>query len=318
MPGIANLVIGGIGNPRFLLCGPELWPNRSFEVNTTGVTGAISRDADPTTPFGDYALSILDISAVDLHYGEFSFAAGETIAGKTFIILAYVKSHITSEVLFTTDFPDLAGNWTVKMVADGNWRQLIVREVTVPVGTVGSTLKMRVYPYDSALGVAAQGGLRVDYVRCRKVLDSFELPEPNRNEREEFFEEIVQAENELLDRSLKNYVLGHRYFYRANYPRLAIADELLRRKLMTRTKDILFFPHGDAPQTCYFVKFDDSYSYKWAHGIAAAGNAGNVSLKGLELLPEEASPIEEISLDAVLTEDGKYTLTEDGKILEEG
>lgn len=315
---VADKVVGGVGNPRFLLCEPELWANRSFEVNTTGVSGAITRDADSTTPFGDYALSILDISAGDLFYGEFSFAAGETIAGKTFVILAYVKSHVTETQLFTTDFPDLTGNWEEKLVADGTWRQLIVREIAVPVGTAGSTLKMRIYPYDLEDGIAGQGALRVDFVRCRKVVDSFELPEPNRNEREEFFEEILQAENELLDRSLKNYILGHRYFYRANYPRLAIADELLRRKLLSRTKDILFFPHADAAQVCYFVKFNDSYNYKWAYGIADAGNAGNVSLKGLELLPEEASPIEEVALDAILVESGEFALTEDGEILEEG
>lgn len=279
-------VIGGIAQPRFLICGPELWPNRSFEVDLNGVTGnEVTRVFDTTTPFGDYILRVADTNAGVQEYAQFAIDTGAAIANRTFVVLAWVRDDDEQGLSFWSDFPGLTGTFTQEYSADEVWRQQVVHEITVPADAVGNTLNFRLYPFDKAAGNAGTGALRVDNFQCREVTDMFVLPDIDRENFDEAFRDEFQARNRLAGGQMKSYYLGARYFFNARYEVLDAVDEALRRILMRKNRDVFFFPRSDS-SFGLFVEWDEDFENKWAFGMADYGHEGNLSLVGTELLPE--------------------------------
>ncbi len=285
----AHHVIGGVDEPRFLLMGPELSPNKSFEEDLSGVSGSsgsYARVFDSTTPYMDYVLTIEDNQDVDMEYAEITIDTGEAIAGKKFIVLANARNDAAEgDQPIWCVFQGLSGTHEKQFVLDQLWWQVIVHEVAVPADATGNSLVYRIYPFGKSEGNAGQGKIRVDNFRVRKIEDEFTLPLPARGNERQMWRKEYQAKNELIDGTQKSYKKGIRYFYEAQYERLTAAEETLKSKLISTTYDILFFPHKDA-STCYFCEWDDDYERNWAFGVAAWGHEGNVSLRGTELLPE--------------------------------
>ncbi len=280
-------VVGGVRAPRFLLVGPELSPNVSFEDDLTGVggsAGASTRVQDSSTHWGDYVLRVEDDDAGSHEYAEITIDAGETVELKKFIVSFYARND-----------DDDAGDWTAhgffqhggtivkrNYQVDRRWRQFIHEQV-IPAGVAGNSLAFRLYPISSGQPEDAVGVVRVDNLRVRRVLDEISLPLPDKNRARDGWREDVQSRYMLADGREKTYLRGYRYFYSAGYDWLSAAQELARRKLMTGAQEILFFPHRDAP-VHFFCRWDDDFENQWAFGIAA-GHAGNVALVGTELMP---------------------------------
>jgi len=283
----ASNVVGGIENPRFLLVGPELSPNRSFEDDLTGVTdtgSASARETDTTTPFGDYVLTIEDDASGVHEYAQIAIDTGAAISGNLYIALAHGRNDADAGVVSAwCIWQGLTGDLEKHFNLDQDWKQAIVHEVRVPTGSSGNTLNYRIYPFAKIAGNSGEGKIRIDNFRCRKIVDYFELPLPSRGNERHTFRKEYQAQNQLINGDVKSYLKGIRYFYEASYERLTAAQEIIRSKLMNTSYDILFFPHKDS-HLCYFVEWDDDYERNWSYGVAPLGHEGQIVLKGMELL----------------------------------
>ena len=283
----ADRVVGGVEQPRFLLVGPELSPNRSFEEGITGVGGTTSNTQafDTETPFGDYCLQIFDDDTESNGYAEITINTGAAIAGKRFIITAFVRNYADADLAFWCDLPDLTGDFVEQYVCDNSWYQEIVQEVVVPADASGNTLKFRIYPspYNGAYTWAEK--IRIDNFRCREVVQEILLPLPTRGNARERWVDEDQARNQLANGTKKRYRKGVRYFYESSYEKLTAANEILRRTVKNTRYDILFFPHKDS-RACYFVEWNEDFESEWSHGVAALGHEGGIVLEGTELLPD--------------------------------
>lgn len=302
----AENVVGGIDHPRFLLVGPELGPNQSFEDGLTGVagsSGATAQELDVTTPFGDYALTVEDDAAGSQEYGEITVNTGAAIAQKRFITLAYARNDVDDEDGFAwTIYQGLSGDHEKQLTVGPVWWQEIVHEVVVPAGAAGNNLVYRIYPFAKGAGNAGEGKLRIDNFRCRQIIEEIELPLPMRGRQKQMWRKEFWARHQLISGAQKSYKKGMRYYYESTYERLTAAQEVLRSKLINTDYEILFFPHKDSPM-CYFVEWDNDYERTWAFGVAAWGHEGNIALVGTELLP--ALP------DLVIDELTEYTYESD-------
>lgn len=286
----AENVVGGILEPRYLLVGDELSPNVGFEDDLTGVTGStsgvIAREFDSSTPFGDYVLTITDDE--NGKYAEIAIDADETVAGKRLILTAWARSDSeTEDAIAWCIWQGLSGDAQEKQfVLDQTWRPVIIHEVVVPNDEAGEALTYRIYPFSKALsGTGANAAIRIDNVRVRLVQEHFTLPNTSRDNLQEGWMPVFQARAELSDRALRTVGKRMRYAYNGGYERLSAAEEVLRSRIMNHSGEIIFFPHRDAA-VCYFVMWDEDYERTWAFGIAPAGHAASVFLKGTEVLPE--------------------------------
>ncbi len=299
-------VVGGVENPRFLLLGPELSPNVGFEEDLTGVVGgAGTRVQDNAAPFGDYVLKIEDDNPDSSESVQITVETGADVKQRKFIALWYARNdadegdqmmHVTVPNFSNT--PDLNKDETL----DPAWRQF-VHEIVVPADATGQNVVYVVSPTARVEGVAGEGAIRLDNFRFREIFDEYELPLAPRGEASEGFREVFQAQNELLNGALRTYVTGYRYFYQAFYQRLTAAQETLRRRTLSRARDVLFFPHMDA-QMSYFVRWDDEFESEWSDGMAELGHAGNVALIGTELIPAlPADVVDPLTAYNPLTED---------------
>lgn len=282
----AEHVVGGIDRPRFLIVGPELSPNRSFEENTTGVggTAVLTRETDTSTPFGDYVLTIEDDNAGAQEYALITIPTGAAVAAKRFVALFYARNDAAdgSQAIWT-DWINMSGTHDQQAAVDQNW-QSIVHEVVVHPAAAGNDLSFVIYPFGKSQGNAGVGAIRIDNFRCRQIIEELSLPLPWRGNERQMWSKQWQARNELIDGSSKSYKKGERYAYESFYERLSAADELIVRKIRNTPYDILFFPHADS-QACYLVEWDEDYESTWAFGVAAWGHESTVQLKGIELIP---------------------------------
>lgn len=284
----AELVVGGIENPRALICGPELSPNVGFEDDLTGVggaSGATAREFDETAPAGDYVLTVEDDAAGSQEYAEITIATGAAIAGKRFIVLAWVRNDADEgDLNFWTNFNGLSGDHFKEFVCDQTWWPHIVHEVVVPVGAAGNDLTWRIYPFPKVSGNAGEGKIRIDQLQCREVLQDIELPQPTRgNERQNWRQEF-QSRFDLV--SGRKISLGKkmRYGYEGLHEKFSAAQEVLRSRLINTSDEMLFFPHKDAA-VCYWVQWNEDVERSWAFGVAAHGHESAISLLGAEILP---------------------------------
>lgn len=303
----SNHVVGGIDVPRYLFVGSELSPNVSFEENTTGVSGTavIAREEDETSPFGDYVLTVEDDNAAAQEYAEVTIDTGAAIAGKRFIVTAWARNDDDEgDLNLWCVFQGLTGTHEKQFIVDQTWWQRIVHEVVVPAGAAGNSLTYRIYPFAKVQGNAGEGKVRIDQFRCREILDEITMPLPTPGGERQMWRRENQSEANLINGQNREYRLGMRYFYEANYHErpLTAAQEVNRSKIINSQNDILLFPHQDSA-TCYLVKWDREYERSWGFGIAPFGHAGDVYVQGLELLPE--LPIE------VIDELNEYTFEEE-------
>jgi len=281
-------VVGGMDKPRYLLCGPELSPNISFEDDLTGISGSIGayeRALDETSHFGDYVLTVEDDSDMAQEYVDITISTGTAIAGKRFIVTAWVRNDDDdNDQAVWTLFEGLSDTHEKQFVCDGEWRPLIVHEVLVPGDASGTDLVYRIYPFGKSTGDEGQGKIRIDNFKCREVLEHFEMPLPQRGGQKQMWSREYQSRHDLVDGRKKSYLRGMRYFYEARYEQMTAANEVLRSKTMNTSMEILFFPHRDAP-VCYFVEWDRDFERTWAYGVAPFGHETNIDLAGTEVLP---------------------------------
>lgn len=281
----SNAVVGGIEQPRFLLCGPELSRNISFEDDMSGVDGAgATRALDTGTPWGDYVLKVEDDESGATEYAEITIETGGPIAGKHFVATFFARNDAAEGwKFFHTDWEGLTGTHTQQYEVSQSWT-LCTHEVAVPHDASGNDLAMRVYPFAAAQGDAGEGAVRIDYLRVREVKDWFELPMPARGRLNIYFGKEVRARNDLENGSRKSYRRGLRFHYESRYDKLTPQQEILRGLLLDTPHEILLFPHRDSG-TCFFVEWDDDYSRNFALGVAAVGHEGSIRLRGTELYP---------------------------------
>lgn len=287
---VSSQVVGGYKNPRFLLAVPlELSPNVGFEESAAGWTNApgvtIARAFDSSTPFGDYVLTIEDLTETTLYDAFCVIDAGEAIASQRFVITFWVRNDADQDGFFFTYFQQQDGSPVPKTYSIGqDWRQ-ITEEVVIRSDTGAVTeITMAIGTSAYAEGTEGTGKIRIDHFRVRKVVDAYELPIPDRGKMTEIFNEELQSRIKLSNKTEVEYSAGYKYFYQAEYDQITAAQEILRRRSRTSQYDVMFFPHKDSPQ-CYFVRWDDDLEVGWAFGAATFGHAGNIALKSIEVTP---------------------------------
>lgn len=281
-------VVGGVDKPRFLIVGPELSPNISFEVDLTGWSGTATflRVFDSGTPFGDYMMTVDDDSVTVQETVTCTIDAGEPVANLKFIVTFWVRNDASSgdQNFHVTFSQQSGGSASYDHIADQEWKQYTA-EVIVDAATAGNNVLFDLKIGAVIEGVGATGKLRVDNFMVHKVFEDFDLPLPNRGNFSESWEEQLQAVNEKVNGSEKRYLKGFRYRYSASYERLTVFDEQNRRKLLAkRDKQIMFFPHKDAA-TNYFVRWDGEIESGWGYGVAPHGHEGNIDLISMDLIP---------------------------------
>jgi hypothetical protein len=284
----AELVVGGIENPRALICGPELSPNIGFEDDLTGIggsSGATAREMDESSPFGDYVLTVEDDAAGSQEYAEITINTGAAIAGKRFILLAWARHDADEgDLNFWTNWQGLTGDHFKEFLADQIWWPHIVHEVVVPAGAAGNNLSFRIYPFAKISGNAGVGKLRIDQLQCREVFQDIELPQPTRGNEKQTWRQEFQSRFDLVVGRKVSVGKKMRYGYEGLNEKFTAAQEVLRSRLVNTADEILFFPHKDAP-ICYWVEWNEDFERSWAFGVAVHGHESAVSLSGTELLP---------------------------------
>ena len=309
-------VVGGIENPRFLIVGPELSPNISFEDGLSGVsspTGAASQVFDSTTPFLDYVLRIEDDDPNAQEYAEITIDTGAPIAEKRFIVFAHARNDAdVGDQACWCVFQGLSGTHEKEFMLNQEWQRVIVHEVVVPADATGNVLTYRIYPFGKSEGNAGTGAIRIDNFHVRQVLQEYEMPLPDRGKQIEIFRMIKQAEHELADGSIKTYKKGFRYYYEAGYDRLETLYESYRAQLAKTDNEILFFPHKDS-SNCYLVKWDSDLERRWAFGTAALGHQAEVRLIGQEIL--HVIPAEVVDSLTEYTYEGDILYIEGGEAI---
>lgn len=284
----AEHVVGGIAAPRYLLVGDELSPNVSFEDDLTGVTGSAvgvaARELDSATPWGDYVLTIADDG--NAKYADIEITTGDDIAGRRFIVIAWARNDAAEgDAPIWCAFNGISGTHEKEFTLGQDWLPMIVHEVHVPMDATGETLTYRIRPFAKAQsGTGTTAKIRIDRIVCREIFDSFNLPLPARGKQMEAWKPKYQAKIELIDRSIRSVGKRVQYAYQASYERLTAAQEVLRSRLINTEREILFFPHEDAPIT-YFVMYDEDFERTWSFGVAAMGHEAQINLIGTEMLP---------------------------------
>lgn len=281
----AELVVGGIENPRALICGPELSPNVGFEEDLTGVGGATARELDETAPYGDYALTVEDDAAGSQEYAEITIATGAAIAGKRFIVLAWARNDDDEgDLNFWTNFNGLTGDHFKEFVTDQIWWPHIVHEVVVPMDAAGNDLAFRIYPFAKITGNAGEGKIRIDQFQCREILQEIELPQPTKGNEQQVWKQEFQSRFDNIAGRKISIGKKMRYGYDGRHEKFTAAQEVLRSRLINTAEEILFFPHKDAP-VCYWVEWNEDFERSWAFGVAVHGHESSISLSGVELMP---------------------------------
>lgn len=281
----AGKVIGGIEAPRFMLVGPNISPNISFEENLSGISGEPgTRELEPSTPFGDYVLKVDDDSTSSREFVTVQIDTGETIANKRFILFAHVRNSSNQQQAIWTDWVGFSNNQK-DYIVDENWRRKIVHEIVVPQSATGNILNFRIYPTSRLEGNDETGSIFIDNLHFRRVHHHYIFPLPYRGQQSEVFREVTQAQHELIGGEVKRYRKGYRYLYEGGYGKIDRIFESYISTMRYSRHEMIFFPHKDAHH-CYNVKFSSDLEREWAFGSAALGHQTKLSLISTELIED--------------------------------
>lgn len=270
----ADNVVGGIGKPRFVLCGDNYIENGEFEVNLTGwitVNGASQQQyATNDTDYGRYVNYISTAAGVssgvmtEIDYGSSlsgkSWAISYAIAGDTNQIFVGIE---VEGILYTT----------VEAVTITNTQQYFLSKVILPQSVSGTCghLQIRANPNHS---------FSLDHVSARLITYDLTLENPTGEFLQRWTKEI-RSEYELIDGRHVEYLTGWRFYTVLTYEYINKADEITRINI-SEADHILFFPHQDEQ---FFVDaiWNKEYERRYAAKVFI-GHIGKVPLLGLEVV----------------------------------
>lgn len=284
---MADLVLGGIEKPKFLILGDEFCENKTFEEGATtgwtGVgTGALTIDNSVPNFYGDYSALIEDNSATAIEYAYYETPETLQIYKKDTLVVFHHYGVATDKECLVKVGKVANGNellTATSFIAKADqWNRFAVLCPSVGEGT--SKVFVTIHPTDSDSIVSKTGKVRITNLYIREVNDTIQLSEyPTKQIAE--FEELEQYSYRSLLGFSYRVVLGLTYKINIDWDYMTLADEQDRAKLIGG-KDLFVFPHDDKHYGV-FVAWDKDYKEKWAANKLVA-HEGEIDLESTELL----------------------------------
>lgn len=279
---MADLVIGGVSQPRFLCCGMNLVTNDDFEDNAdgwlAGNSATVVRVADSETFFGDYSLQINDASASLRGYVDYILNPGVT-GTYTFVISIWARGASGSDVYMRSALVGGVTAWgTAKTLTttQQHFSDAISYNIT------GVSPRLRIYP--TALA-AETGNIIIDHVSVYRATNDITLDYESQVD-VWGWERENQAENRLIDGTTKIYVNGWRFSANLDFTYLSADDEANRGRI-SEADTVVFFPRSDN-EFCANCRWDGKYDRSYFHrSLYTAGHKGPITLVGVELLEKK-------------------------------
>jgi hypothetical protein len=295
-----NEVIGGVGDPRFLNCGPELCTNPSFESAIVspywyGNAGAnIVRTADVTTCYGSYSGKIS--GAIDPeNYVLYPLTTIADPSSRHFIAMFWAKADVSTKLTVALQLqPEganlasvgLRSNPTKILDLTDKWKFVFVEGVA-PIGQSGQMVKLIIWPFnidETPSEPSVTQSVYIDEVSIREVFDDISMSSVTMS-MTHGFDKVVKAKHDMLDGSEKESRLGHRYTCTLEYEYISAAYEVIRRGISV-FQNIVFLPHNDV-DWAYLANMDSFTSgYSWNSYL---GHTGGIKLSSVKVFKESFS-----------------------------
>lgn len=287
-----SYVLGGVEKPKIVMIeDTNLCTNSNFETNLTGWTASSAADmeriADSELLRGDYCLRISSntAGAYGIVYFDHTPNSG-TIAGDIFLVSFMMKTEdqvrkAASVILCA----GTSGWWTKTDIFVGpEWEQFtLIGEVeTDAIGT----FRIQFSPNNWGVDPRIDQYLRIDDVQLYKVTKQYTLADPQAYTQS--FDRQIEATNETIEGTIKEYSKGYRYTTNLVYEYLNPVQEKVRAE-MAGSSAMFFFPHQDS-RFAQKVIWDKGFDRKYFNA-RYLGHTGIVSLKGVQLMQKQPTDI---------------------------
>lgn len=270
-----NLVYGGVGRPRFILCDANLVENGEFEVDDTDwqeVAGATHHVwASTETAYGEQAMFFEGAALARM---QTLVDVDQEIQGQQIAITFATRSDAETRIevgLYVVGASQSLGTYAVGMT-----QQYTLAAVDQGLVTLAGTTCFLGFKLPDAV----TEWIELDHVSFRLVSRAAELENPA-GAYEQDWEKILQAAYELIDGSTKEYLQGWRYTARLDYTYLSDVEETTRAQI-SRAAHIIFQPHQD-DSFIVDARWNKAYARRYPEEVFV-GHRGVIPLIGVELL----------------------------------
>jgi hypothetical protein len=292
-----SLVVGGVGQPRFLKCGPELCLNSGFEVNTIGwetTDGAsIVRGIDPLTLWGNYSGKAMAHGDIE-QYVSYVHAVSGILANKKFIVTLWIRGELSTKATIAIrrhsghegimPVGERSPLVIVRSLSSSEWTFVVLEGLYPDIAE--QYLELAIWPFDTTDETLDPGELytvNVDEVMIREFTEA-RLLATTALEMDFEFEKIVKATNTGLDGTESESILGYRHKCGMSYSYLTAEDEAIRRTV-ARYSNMVFYPHNDF-DWCFLAKLDDNaLKSGYAPNNFFLGHSGEITVRSVKVFP---------------------------------
>jgi len=290
-------VIGGVGVPRVILCsGYNLILNNSFEDNLNGWVANdcnIFREAETTTPQGNYCLKVSDTNA--LIYGSANCLISSInnplisgiCSGKKFILTFYAKE----------GDPDIQAHNVTCVLRDSSHLNFVTKTFAVTkLGWVKISIILECDYGNPATGIVVElgavenlfetGSVRYDFIELYEIDNDYYLEIPQQFHQN--YNKVMNYEVETWDGEIRDSIKGYRYNAELAYE-FVTAGQLQTFIEISEATFCLFLPHSDSSFSAR-VSWDGDFDYKYFKN-KYLGHEMNMKLKGREIMTNKPKTI---------------------------
>lgn len=267
-------VVGGIGQPRFLLCDVNYITNGEFEVDILGWSavggGTYQQLATDATDYGRYVNYVRYLSGggtagvqTDVDYSlsleDTTWVATFAVAGDTY--------YMTPQMVVTGQVFQAADGITVT-----NSQQYLSAVFSLS-GAVGTCAALQ-------FKISSGKAFSLDHVEARPVEFDYTLPNPNRAYQQKW-EKVLRSSYGLIDGEQKEFLVGWRFFAVLDFQYISKTNEVIRTRI-SEAAHVVFYPHQDEN---FFsnVVWDREFERRYAEEVFV-GHVGAIPFKGVEVL----------------------------------
>ena len=275
-----NYVLGGVEQPRFLLCGVNYVLNGDFEVDTVGWTAvegsSMQQRATDETDYGRYVIQVQQpVGGSSVGGIQYNISFGADAAGTTWAMTFALSGNdytmsvrlVAGGVAYPSDAGEVISNTTRQMY--------FCKQIALPSSATGQTIALQ-------FRTETNGRFCLDHVAARQIEHDYVVPNPNRSYEQKWVKEL-RSEYELIDGRRQEYLAGWRFMATLDFQYLEKTDEVLRTTI-SEAGHLIFFPHMDED---FFsnVVWDREFERRYAEVFV--GHIGIIPLRGLELVREK-------------------------------
>lgn len=281
-------VLGGVGRPRFLICGDELVDNNSFEANINGWAGSpsyvnITRVEDDVTFWGDYSCQIEDMGAqVSRSKARYAIETSVALGGRSFAVSFYARAAVAATC--SMDLICLDESLSAQEFVVGTPYSHYLGIFSF-VAAAETSFDLNIF---AVAGGSYANTLFIDKISCREVTKDVYTQFPYLpNESSPEYEDTLLSSARLVDGSLKEYSQGWEARISVQYEYLDRTAEYYRM-LLSEASFVWMQLHDDYAYWLA-VKWDKNFEQEYFGGVMA-GHVGKLRFKSIYLL--ERKPLD--------------------------